>query len=133
MDMSEIQKAIRTVLKSLEAPEPLSLSEWAAKHFYLSAESSYVEGAWRAYPFQTAIMDAFSNDDIEVVVFRKSARVGYTKMLVAAIAYFAHHKPRNQAVWQPTDDDADEFVKVELDTMLRDANAMREGFPRGRG
>ena len=133
MDMSEIQKAIRTGLKSLEAPEPLSLSEWAAKHFYLSAESSYVEGAWRAYPFQTAIMDAFSNDDIEVVVFRKSARVGYTKMLVAAIAYFAHHKRRNQAVWQPTDDDADEFVKVELDTMLRDVKAMREVFARGRG
>lgn len=133
MDMSEIQKAIRRGLKSLEAPEPLRLSEWAAKHFYLSAESSYVEGQWIAYPFQPAIMDAFSNDDIEVVVVKKSARVGYTKMLVAAIGYFAHHKRRNQAVWQPTDDDADEFVKVELDTMLRDVKAMQDVFPKGRG
>lgn len=133
MEMSEIQKAISRGLKSLEAPEPMRLSEWAAKHFYLSAESSYVEGAWVAYPFQPAIMDAFSNDDIEVVVVKKSARVGYTKMLVAAIAYFAHHKRRNQAVWQPTDDDADEFVKVELDTMLRDVKVMQDVFPRGRG
>lgn len=133
MDLSEIHKAIRKGLKSLEAPDPLRLSQWAAKHFYLSAESSYVEGAWVAYPFQVAIMDAFSNDDIEVVVVKKSARVGYTKMLVAAIAYFAHHKRRNQAVWQPTDDDAEEFVKVELDTMLRDVPAMQDVIAKGPG
>lgn len=133
MDLSEIQRAIRSGLKSLEAPEPQRLSEWAAKHFYLSAESSYVEGAWEAYPFQPAIMDAFGNDDIEEVVVKKSARVGYTKMLVAGIGYFAHHKRRNQAVWQPTDDDSDEFVKTELDTMLRDVKAMRDVFPKGRG
>jgi len=131
MDLSEIQRAIRSGLKTLEAPEPIRLSEWAAKHFYLSAESSYVEGSWEAYPFQPAIMDAFSNDDIEVVVVKKSARVGYTKMLVALIAYVAHHKRRNQAVWQPTDDDSDEFVKTELDTMLRDVKVMREVFPKG--
>ncbi|MFZ6724697.1 phage terminase large subunit family protein [Undibacterium sp. MH2W] len=133
MDLFSIQKAIRRGLKSLEAPVPQRLSEWAAENFYLSAESSYVEGAWKAYPFQNAIMDAFGNDDIEVVVMKKSARVGYTKMLVAAIGYFAHHKRRNQAVWQPTDDDADEFVKVELDTMLRDVPAMQEVFPTGKG
>jgi phage terminase large subunit GpA-like protein len=133
MDLSEITRAIRSGLKSLEVPEPIRLSQWAAKHFYLSAESSYVEGAWEAYPFQPAIMDAFSNDDIEVVVVKKSARVGYTKMLVALIAYVAHHKRRNQAVWQPTDDDSEEFVKTELDTMLRDVKVMREVFPRGRG
>jgi len=133
MDLSEIQRAIRSGLKTLEAPEPIRLSEWAAKHFYLSAESSYVEGSWEAYPFQPAIMDAFSNDDIEVVVVKKSARVGYTKMLVALIAYVAHHKRRNQAVWQPTDDDSDEFVKTELDTMLRDVKVLREVFPKGRG
>jgi len=133
MDLSEIQKAIRSGLKALEAPPPMRLSQWATKHFYLSAESSYVEGEWRAYPFQPAIMDAFSNDDIPVVVVKKSARVGYTKMLVALIAYVAHHKRRNQAVWQPTDDDSDEFVKTELDPMLRDVKVMREVFRGGRG
>lgn len=133
MFSTEIAKAVRRGLKSLETPAPLRLSQWAAKHFYLSAESSYVEGAWVAYPFQIAILDAFGNDAIEEVVFKKSARVGYTKMLVAAIGYFAHHKRRNQAIWQPTDDDADEFVKVELDTMLRDVPAMQDVFPIGRG
>jgi len=131
--LAEIQKSIRMGLKSLEAPPPLRLSEWAAEHFYLSSESSYVQGKWEAYPFQIAILDAISNDDIEELVFKKSARVGYTKMIVAAMGYFAHHKRRNQAIWQPTDDDAKEFVKVELDTMLRDVPALQDVMPRSSG
>lgn len=129
MDLTEISRAIRSGLKPLEAPEPLLASEWAARHFYLSAESSYVEQRWVAYPFQTAILDCMGHDDIEEVVVRKSARVGYTKMLLAAMGYFAQHKHRNQAIWQPTDEDSDEFVKTELEPMLRDVPVMQQVFP----
>ena len=125
----ELQKSLRRGLKTLLRPTPMSLSKWAADHFYLSAESSYVEGKWEAFPFQTAIMDCISNDDIREIVWIKSARVGNTKIMLAAIGYFAHHKRRNQALWQPVDDDADEFVKTELNTMLRDVPAVREVFP----
>lgn len=120
---------MRRGLKSLRAPPPLRLSEWAERYFYLSAESSYVEQRWRCYPFQRAIMDCISNDEIREVVVQKSARVGYTKMIVAAVGYFAEHRRRNQAIWQPTDEDADDFVKTEIDTMLRDVRAMAGVFP----
>ncbi|AWL07660.1 terminase [Massilia oculi] len=107
----------------------MTLEEWAAEHFYLSAESSYVEQAWRPWPFQRGILACISNDDIRAIDFKKSARVGYTKMLLAAVGYFAEHKRRNQALWQPTDGDSDEFVKTELDTMLRDVKVMRKAMP----
>ncbi|CAN7265529.1 phage terminase large subunit family protein [Caballeronia sp. LjRoot31] len=126
---AEIQKAISKGLSSLAVPAPMSLSKWAEEHFYLSAESSYVEQRWTAYPFQRAILDVISNDDIEEVVFKKSARVGYTKMIMAAMGYFAHHRRRNQCVWQPTDDDAAEFVKTEIEPMLRDVEVMKDVFP----
>ena len=116
-------------LGAFGVPEPMTLDEWASKHFYLSKESSYVEQAWEAWPFQRAIMACISNDDISEVNFMKSARVGYTKMLLAAIGYFIEHKRRNQALWQPTDGDSDEFVKTELEPMLRDVKAMRRAFP----
>jgi phage terminase large subunit GpA-like protein len=116
-------------LSSFGVPEPMSLDEWASAHFYLSAESSYVEQQWRAWPFQRAILACISNDDIEEVDWIKSARVGYTKSILAAIGYYAQHKRRNQALWQPTDDDRDEFAKTELDPMLRDVAIMQSVFP----
>lgn len=134
MDLSEIQRAAlqtatRNGLAPLEAVAPQRLSAWAEAHFYLSAESSYVEGPWRAYPYQVAIMDAIGNDSIREVWWRKSARTGYTKIILAAIGYFAEHKRRNQVIWQPTDDDSDEFCKTELEPMLRDVAAMERVFP----
>ncbi len=127
--MTPINKSIEAALRLLRKPEPLRLSEWASKHFYLSAESSYVEGKFDPYPFQTPIMDAISNDDIREVWLMKSARVGYTKIILASMLYHAHHKRRNQGAWQPVDADADEFVKTELDPVLRDVDCMQEIFP----
>lgn len=124
-----VEQALRTGGEAIAAPEPLRLSEWADKHFYLSAESSYVEGRWRTWPFQRAILDCMGNDDIRSVTFKKSARVGYTKMLLACVGYMAQHKRRNQVVYQPTDDDAEDWVKTELDTMLRDVPIMAKVFP----
>ena len=113
----------------MRQPLPMRLSEWAAEHFYLSAESSYVQGRWEAYPYQIGILDCMGHDDIREITLLKSARVGYTKMILAAIGYYAEHKRRNQAIWQPVDDDADEFVKTELDPMIRDVPAMQRIFP----
>jgi phage terminase large subunit GpA-like protein len=111
-------------LAPLRSVPPMSLSRWAEEHFVLSAESSHTQGRWQAYPFQRGWMDAFSNDDIEEVTVRKSKRVGYTKTLLAFIAYNAAHRRRKQALWQPTDDDRDSFVKSEIDPMMRDVKAM---------
>lgn len=125
----EIERAAKRGLKVLEKPKPLRLSEWAQENFYLSAESSYIEGRWEAYPYQPGIMDCMSNDDIRSVTIRKSARVGYTKMLCASVGYFAEHKRRNQVIFQPVDDDAKDFVKDEIDPMLRDCAAVQKVFP----
>jgi terminase, large subunit len=129
MDQSEILRAIQAGLKPLRPRPKLRLSRWAEKNFYLSRESSYVEQAWKAYPFQVGIMDCISDDDIAEVDVRKSARVGFTKILVAGTQFFAQHQRRNQVVYQPTDDDSDEFVKVEIDPALRDSPIMAEVFP----
>ena len=129
MNLSRITNAIKAGLQPLKKPEPLRLSEWADEHFYLSAESSYIEGKWETLPYQRAIMDCISNDDIRDINWLKSARVGYTKIIVAATAYFAEHKKRNQVIFQPVDQDAKDFVKDEINPMLRDVSIMRPIFP----
>lgn len=137
MDVSEIRNLERDVvaehlkrgMSAFGVPAPMSMLRWAERHFYLSAESSYVEQAWKAWPFQRAIMACISNDDIVEIDWMKAARTGNTKIMLAGVGYFSEHKRRNQAFWQPTDDDRDEFVKTELDPMLRDVSAMQRVFP----
>lgn len=64
------------------------------------------------------------SDEIEVVTFRKSAGIGYTKMLTAADGYYHHHKRRNVLIFQPTDADAKEFCKDTIDPMIRDVDVI---------
>lgn len=125
----QVHSALARGLRSLEKPVPLRLSEWAEQHFYLSPESSYIQGRWECLPFQPGIMDSISNDDIRTVTVMKSARVGFSKMIVAAIGYFAEHKQRNQVVFLPVDQDADDFTKDEVDPMLRDCISVQRVFP----
>lgn len=122
---SLLKTSINNGLSGLTVPEPVKLSEWADENFYLSAESSSVTGAWETLPYQKAIMNCISNDDIRTITWEKSARVGYTKIIVAAMGYFAEHKRRNQVIYQPTDDDAENFVKDEIDTAIRDVPILR--------
>lgn len=126
---AEVEHRLSRGMAAWGVPEPMTLERWARENFYLSAESSYVEQAWTPWTFQRGIMACISNDDIYEVDFKKSARVGYTKIILAAMGYFAEHKRRNQTIWQPTDDDAEDFVKSELEPMLRDVDVMKSVFP----
>ena len=103
--------------------------EWADKYFYLSAESSYIKGRWTTRPYQVAILNAMGHPDIFEVNWEKSARVGYTKLIVAVIAYFIEHKGRNVALWQPDDGARDSFSKKHIDSMIRDVNPVKTIFP----
>ncbi|MBO1928315.1 phage terminase large subunit family protein [Thiomicrorhabdus sp. 6S2-11] len=121
--------AIESGLGVMKKPIPQTVTEWANENFYLSSESSYTEGRWETMPFQVAILNAMGNDDIQVVDFIKSARVGYTKMLLAAQGYFVEHKKRNQMLFQPTDQAATEFMKEHFEPMIRDVPAIRALAP----
>lgn len=118
-----IRAALRSGMAPMRAVRPQRLSDWAADHFYLSAESSHMQGRWDAYPFQIGMMDWMSDDRIVELTVKKSKRVGYTKLLIAFMAYNAIHRRRKVALWQPTDDDRDSFVKSEVEPVMRDIPA----------
>lgn len=107
----------------------MSLTEWADENFYLSSESSYTEGRWQTLAFQVAVLNAMGHDDIRTVNFIKSARVGYSQMLRAAVGYFTEHKARNQLLFQPTDAAASGFMKAHIETMIRDVPVVKSLAP----
>ncbi|EFE0757806.1 phage terminase large subunit family protein, partial [Escherichia coli] len=121
--------AIATGLLSLNIPVPLTTVQWADQHYYLPKESSYTPGQWETLPFQVAIMNSMGNDRIRTVNLIKSARVGYTKMLLGVEAYFIEHKSRNSLLFQPTDSAAEDFMKSHVEPTIRDVPALLELAP----
>ena len=124
-----IAAAIEAGLASLYKQPPLTPVEWADEHFYLSSESSYQEGRWETLPFQVALLNAMGNDEIRTVNIIKSARVGYSKMLIAAAGYQVQHKRRNILFLVPTDGSASAFMKSQIETMIRDVPLVRDLAP----
>lgn len=124
-----ISKAVGRALAQLRKTEPLTGVQWADRYFKLSAESSLIKGDWETLSWQVAILNAMTNDDVRSVSVQKSKRTGYTKMILAVIAYSVSHKIRKVGIWQPTDGDAKEFSLMEVDTMIRDVEDVRNCFP----
>ncbi|MGE6213773.1 phage terminase large subunit family protein [Comamonas aquatica] len=131
--VAAIQSATELGLSSLRAEVPQTLSEWAAAHFILAGESSHQKGGWVGWPFQQGILDFMSDDRIEELAVKKSKRVGYTKMITAFVAYNIAHRRRKQALWQPTDDDRDSYVKSEIEPVLDGVAAVQAARRRGKG
>ena len=122
-----IKAAVRLGLSSLRADPPQRLGDWARDHFKLAGESSHQKGAWQAWAFQVGVLDFMSDDRIEELDVMKAKRVGYTKMVTAFIAYNIAHRRRKQALWQPTDDDRDSYVKSEIEPVIDLVKAEMEG------
>ena len=123
--ISNAATSIRLALDVLIRPAPIALADWADANFYMSAESSYAEGPWRTLPFQRVPLNLMGNEQVEELDVFKSARVGYSKMIMASVAYQVEHKKRNQIIYQPTDASAGSFMKEHVQPMIRDVPAVR--------
>lgn len=127
--IKNLKAAVAAGLRGFYRPPMLTCSEYADEHFYMSSESSYTEGKWESLPFQVGILNAMGNDQISVLNLMKSARVGYTKMLMANSAYKIEHKKRNVLIYQPRDGQAKTFMKKHVETAIRDIPVWRELAP----
>src|SRR5574343_74954 len=85
-------------------PEDLTVSQWAEKHRVLVAETSAEPGPWlnaRA-PYLRSIMDAFSDDFVERIVFCKGSQLGGTEALYNCLGYSIHQDPAPCLFVMPT-------------------------------
>lgn len=126
---STVKRVITAIRRAVRPPPRMALSQWADRYAILSAESSHKTGRWTTIPYQRGIMDAITDRRIERVTVRKSARVGYTKILNHAVGYYAHYDPCPIMIVQPTIGDAEGYAKDEIEPMIRDTKVLRRLFP----
>lgn len=108
---------------ALRPPPRLSLSDWADKNYVLPAGDAS-PGQWTTLPYQRGIMDALTDPAVDRVSLMKGARVGYTQMINALIAYHVVQDPCPIMVVQPTVEDAEGYSKEMIAAMLRDVPAL---------
>jgi phage terminase large subunit GpA-like protein len=119
-DFADIDAIIARAMGAWRPPPRLSLSAWADRYYVLSSETAAEPGRWHTLPYQREILDAITDPEVTQVSVMKSARVGYTLCMSAAIGYFMHQDPSSILVVQPTVDDAKNFSKETIAPMLRD-------------
>lgn len=113
LPVSELMAEVATGwFAALRPPPRLSLAEWAPLHARL-----YDGSVFRPYPYQRAILDAMVDPAVKQITLMKSARVGYTQMLSAALGYFVAQQPSKIMVVQPTTEDAEDYSKDTIDPL----------------
>ena len=114
------QSVISDIFKELKPKPKTNTLEFSKEHGYLSAESSAITGRFVPFAYQEDILRDTSDDDIELLVWMKSTRVGYTKIVNFSVAYDIVEDPCPQIIFQPNDSKAGEWSKKELKPLLRD-------------
>ena len=95
---------IYRAIQVLRPPERLTVSQWAEKKRTLTGGA--MPGPWRnsVTPYLVEIMDAFSDDVIEEIIFVKPTQVGGTTAMENMIGALVDQEPAPTMVVYPSDD-----------------------------
>lgn len=119
-----MEQLLAETMDTFRPRKKITGSEWADEYAYLSPESSAEVGKWTCFPYQREILDTMTDLRTERVVLMKSARIGYTKMCDITMGYFIHQDPCNIVMYQPTEQDAEDYSKDDIAPMIRDTPAL---------
>ena len=120
MSLGYLQKSWDRATTALRVDPPVSCSEWAAKFWYLSNETSPQPGRFKATPYQTGLLDILAHDQIPTIVVQKSARVGYTVCTIITAMYLHIQKKRNCIIYNPNEELASETMQSRIFPAIRD-------------
>lgn len=117
-----LERAVAEALSQLRPPPRLPLSQWieGGKKKGLCLPDGLVAepGPIRLWAFQREIADAIGDPTIPRVTVKKCVRVGYTTILVGAIAGHVVNDPAPIMVLLPTEADGRNFVVSDLEPIF---------------
>lgn len=126
----KIPKWILEALKVLKPPEKLSVSEWADKYRILDIQTSAEPGRWNTSRTQylEGIMNAFTDVEVEEIIFVKPTQVGGTECLNNMIGYIISQDPSPTMIVYPTDTLAEFTSKKRLQPMISLSPALDDKY-----
>lgn len=131
MPSAALNGAYGAFSRGVKPPEAIQYSRWVQDNVRLPA-SSAVSGKYRPWKYQRLILDAIGDPTIPEVTVQKPTRIGYTRLLCAAFAADMINDPTSVIFVTPTDDDADETVKDEIEPTFTESPAVAHLMTSGR-
>lgn len=117
---------VRKILKELEPPKKITVSEYAGKYRKLSMESSPEPGDWdnaRA-PYQVEMMDSFNGAETEEITIMSGAQIAKTEIILNMVLYIINNDPGGIMIVQPSKGMAKSFSKKRVAPMIRDCETL---------
>jgi len=115
----------REALAALAPPPKMRLSEWVEGHVFLPASLAAQPGRMRLWPQQREMLDCIGDDVTERVTILKSARVGATQAMVAALGHFVQNDPAPVLAVVPAEADARHLMAATIEPVFGESPALR--------
>ncbi len=111
---------IHKAVQVLRPVERVTVSKWAEANRVLPDNNS-IPGPWRnsVTPYLVEIMDAFSDEMVEEIIFVKPTQVGGTSAMENMLASAIAQDPAPAMCVYPSDDLAERTVESKLDPMIK--------------
>ena len=118
---------IYNAIQVLRPVERLTVSEWAAKYRVLP-DGNAIPGPWSnsVTPYLVEIMDAFSDDMVEEIVFVKPTQVGGTSAMENMLGSLIAQEPAPAMVVYPSDDLAERTTESKLEPMVKSCKVLAD-------
>ena len=105
------------------------LSNWAERVICLPSAVAAEPGKLKLHPYQRAIADAIADPRVERVSVLKSARVGFSTLLVAGVAHYIVRDPSPILVVMPTMSDSRDFMITDIEGVFADSPDIADCLP----
>lgn len=126
--MSHSKRLQTAFFNGFRPPERLSLAEWAEANVRLPDGLAAVSGELELYPFQRGIADAITDPDTPFITVLKSARIGYSTLLTAAIGAFVVNEPSPILLVLPTEADCRDYIVSDLEPVFAASPSLRNAI-----
>lgn len=116
---------IHKAVQVLRPVERVTVSRWAEVNRVLP-DSNSIPGPWRnsVTPYLVEIMDAFSDEMVEEIIFVKPTQVGGTSAMENMLASAIAQDPAPAMCVYPSDDLAERTVESKLDPMIKSCKVL---------
>ncbi|WP_265658359.1 phage terminase large subunit family protein [Francisella philomiragia] len=113
-------KILVNKLEFLRPPKKITLTDWAEKNIKLSSKQSAKAGSFKAYGYQQAILDEFTNPYTQKITMMMAAQLSKSLIINIMGGYCIYHDPKSFVVLHATMSDKNKWLHGKFQPMIED-------------